>query len=128
MITKLNRLEPDVYTLRRDGEAPFRFKGVRLGDATRIQDDSDEEGNQKVVEITTRLYRTVGGKFVAGVSVYNRTEEHYEQKAAYKADSLESLAQQMYMWDHDILAELFEDTGIADQFVEAVDGSDESAT
>ena len=38
-------------------------------------------------EISARLFRTAGGKYVAGAESYNGTTEEYEWRAALKAES-----------------------------------------
>jgi hypothetical protein len=75
-------------------------------------------------ETKARLFRTAGGKFVAGAEIYNRTKEQYEARAAVKADSLAELVEkvrQTSCLDDDELAELFQHTEVADSLVEKVE-------
>jgi hypothetical protein len=116
---------------RRDQKGALKFNGERIGAATREQRKQNENEEWETYEISARLYRTTGGKYVAGVEVYNRTDEHYAARDGAASDSLESLVKKMkdrapyspaFSWlDDDILGELFEKTEIADQFVEHID-------
>ena len=82
-------------------------------------------------EISARLFKTIGGKYVAGVEVYNRTRERYVSRDGLAHDTLEALARDLvhameqptgFRWlDDDILGELFEDTELADQFIEEIE-------
>jgi hypothetical protein len=115
-------------TLRRDKKGALRFKGERIGAATRTWEDRrDLNENWISYGISARLFKTTGGKYVAGVEVYNQTDEHYEFRNGTVSDSLEDLAKalngtEFQGWlDNDILGELFEDTEIGDQFVEEIE-------
>jgi len=123
-----------MITLCRDGNSPLKFNGERIGDATRDIDREDEQSQEmKSYVISSRLYRSSSGKYVLGAEIYNQTDEKYLARDAWKADSLEELAEKVTSdsecqrsgvanWlDKDILAELFKDTEIGDQFVEFVD-------
>jgi hypothetical protein len=124
---------PRPITLRRDKKGALKFNGERIGAATRHQDEQDDNEEWRSYEISARLFKTTGGKYVVGVEVYNRTDEHYEARDGIAEESLESLASRIkgrsthfewsaFRWlDDDILGELFESTEIADQFVEQID-------
>jgi hypothetical protein len=125
-----NNQNPSVYggsiksvTLRRDGKGPLKFTGERIGAATRRQNIDDDNGEQKSYEISARLFRTSSGKYIAGVEVYNKTDEQYDTRDGWCNASLVELSEAMQnVWlDDDIRAELFEKTEIADQFIETVD-------
>lgn len=113
-------------TLRRDGKGPLKFSGERIGDATRrLSVEQDKDDSPKSYQVSARLFRTPSGKFVVGVEVYNQTDEEYDTREGWTSAALEDLANQMVEgsnWvNHDLLAELFEDTAIAERFVEQVD-------
>jgi hypothetical protein len=119
-------------TLRRDKQGPFKFTGERIGAATRtfVRNNNNATNNvDEVCEVSVRLYRTAGGKYVLGVEVYNRTLERFEERDAWLDSSLEALVDQLkpgtfgaHLWlDTDILAEVFEDTEIADRFVKQIE-------
>ena len=115
-------------TLRRNGKGPLKFKGERIGDASRtFKDELDDEGaalkTPETRELSVRLFRTAGGKYVLGYEEYNRTTEEYVNRDGFAADSLPELLEKIKEsgLDDDILAEVFEDTEIADQFVEIID-------
>jgi len=100
----------------------------RIGAATRIEEVQASQWNgwdkNQTFETSARLFKTSGGKYVAGVEVYNKTEEHYEFRNGVANDSLvEQLRDDPFKgWvDEDILGELFESTEKADQFVEQID-------
>ena len=109
----------------------LKFNGERIGAATRQQRKQADNEEWETYEISARLYKTTGGKYVAGVEVYNRTDERYASRDGAASDSLESLVKKIkdrmpyspaFTWmDDDILGELFEKTEIADQFVEHID-------
>ena len=92
-----------------------------------FKDELDEEGavlkTPETRELSVRLFRTVGGKYVLGYEEYNRTTEEYVSRDGFAAESLPELLEKIKEsgLDDDILAEVFEDTEIADQFVEIVD-------
>jgi hypothetical protein len=121
------------FTLRRNGESPLKFNGERIGSATRTEKTEDDDGEEITVETSARLFKTTGGKYVAGVEEYDKTNEEYLFRWAEVSPTLEDLAKlmsgrvsvgnyiQAQLVDADILAELFEDTEIADQFVEHID-------
>ena len=122
------RVKP--ITLRRDGRGPLKFNGERIGAASRNQSIDDDSGESKSYEISTRLYQTPSGKYVAGLEVYNRSDETYETRDGWMGATLEELCEKMQRttpsgaaawFDDDILAELFEKTVIADRFVEQID-------
>jgi hypothetical protein len=117
-------------TLRRDGKGALKFNGERIKSATRNKqidysnDPQFEEWN--TFEISAKLFKTAAGKYVLGVEVYNKTDEVYDKRWGQASDSLKSLAEQVktdlaYWVNDDILGELFEETEIADQFVEHID-------
>jgi hypothetical protein len=120
-----------LITLRRDKKGALRFNGQRIGAATRneeLVDDDENDGNAVSYEISARLFKTAGGKYVAGVEVYNQTEERYAFRDGAASDSLQELASilketaSIRSWlDDDILGELFEDTEIADSFIVHID-------
>jgi hypothetical protein len=109
--------------LRRDGKAPLKFNGVKLGGAFRSYPEANDNGD--TFETTAKLFRTAGGKFVIGVEEYNRTTEQYVHRYAEKADSLGELVAALKLFDRDfdpdLLAELFGNTEIADSLVETVE-------
>lgn len=122
-------------TLRRDGKGALKFNGERIGSATRnftIEDVNDEV---KTHQVSARLFKTAGGKYIVGIEAYNRTDEEYGVRYGRAADSLKSLAEgiredsqprpggnPLSSWtDDDLLGELFEDTEIADQFIEHIE-------
>jgi len=114
-------------TLRRDGKGPLKFNGERIGDASRHYVKEDDNQESKSYEISARLFRTASGKHILGVETYNRTDECYDSRDGWVSDSLEGLLEAIrnvrkfgYL-DDDLLAEVFEKTAIADQFVEQVD-------
>lgn len=127
-------------TLRRDGKGPLKFNGERIGSATRRSQSEDNDGEMKSHEISAKLFKTTGGKYVLGVEVYNHTDEQYEAREGWIAGSPEELVEllaplksksgvpitnPLYAvsdWlDADILAEVFEHTEAGDSFVEHVD-------
>ena len=114
-------------TLRRDLKGPLKFSGIRIGSASRTWDDNGENGEllPKHIEMSFRLFVTASSQYVYGGEAYNRTDEEYRWREAYKADSLQELAEilktEAGLDDKDVLAELFEDTEIGDQFVEHVE-------
>jgi hypothetical protein len=112
-------------TLRRDQKGPLKFNGERIGTATRTVKIEEFNEEPKSYEVSAQLFRTESGKYIIGVEVYNRTDEEYDSRDGWVSSSLEELAKQIpqgwRMLDNDILAEVFEDTEIADQFVERID-------
>lgn len=112
-------------TLRRDQKGPLKFNGERIGTATRTVKIEEFNEEPKSYEVSAQLFRTESGKYINGVEVYNRTDEEYDSRDGWVSSSLEELAKQIpqgwRMLDNDILAEVFEDTEIADQFVERID-------
>jgi hypothetical protein len=119
-------------TLRRDKKGPLKFNGERAGSATRTEELDLIEGESKTYEISARLFRTESGKYILGVEIYNRTDECYHSRDGWVSSSLAEMLQEVAPgsgnlgvvggWlDNDILAEVFEDTEIADQFVERID-------
>ena len=115
---------PRSFTLRRDKKGALKFNGERLNSATRNHAKEDDLGETKSYEISARLFKTTGGKYVVGVEVYNRTDEEYLWRDALADDSLKDLAPRCSFggWlDDDILGELFEDTDIGDSFMEHID-------
>ena len=118
-------------TLRRDQKGALKFNGQRVGAATRNQKIEDDDGKMTSYEISARLFKTTGGKYVVGVEVYNQTDERYDSRDGAASDSLEDLVVKIthqvhrhgaFVWlDGDILGELFEETEIAHQFVEHID-------
>lgn len=122
------------FTLRRDKNGPLRFKGERIGSAIRDNDEliNEKTGEPDQVEISIRLFKTTGGKFVLGLEAYNHTQESYAVRLAWIADSLEELLEQIKPestnhepcsgWaDRDMLGEVFEDTEVGTQFVELIE-------
>jgi len=130
-------------TLRRDGKGPLKFSGERMGSATRRFSHSKGDGTYTFYEISARLFRTTGGKYVAGIEVYNRSDEEYVRRSGWiaevvndqrfteeanRASMLHNLLDEIrddktvkpYV-DSDLLAELFEDTEIGAELVENVD-------
>ena len=77
------------------------------------------------LEISARLFKTSGGKYIVGVEEYDKTNEQYEVRFAEVATTLKELGELLQAKgpgvDDDILCELFEKTEIADQFVEQID-------
>jgi hypothetical protein len=121
-------LEPSFnqVTLRRDGLSPLRFNGEKIGSLSHTAPDPNANPLEEadVWETKARLFRTAGGKFVAGAEIYNRTKEQYEARAAVKADSLAELVEkvrQTSCLNDDELAELFQHTEVADSLVEKVE-------
>jgi hypothetical protein len=124
---------PDKWiTLRRDKKGALKFHGERIGAATRTwggPGESDEK--PEIYELSAKLFKTTGGKYVVGVEVYDRTEERYKCRDAVVNESLDALAEllkgrkvpsdALYYLDDDILGELFEDTEVVGKFVELVD-------
>jgi hypothetical protein len=100
----------------------LRFKGERIGYATRARWNCD--GCEDELKITASLYKTEGGKVVVGFETYYETEKRFDSREAYVSDTLEELAEQLYGWDYDILATLFQHTEVGDKFVEEVDSAD----
>ncbi len=126
----MNEIKVKSITLRRDGKGPLKFNGERIGAASRTQGIPDDSGEWKSYEISTRLFRTPSGKYIAGLEVYNRTDETYETRDGWVGATLEELREGMNLparsgaaawFDDDILAELFEKTEIGDHFVEQID-------
>ena len=81
-------------------------------------------GEEVTIEVTARLFKTSGGKFVVGVEKYDRTNEQYKcrhAEAHISLDELVALICERTHVDDDILGELFEGTAIADRFVEQID-------
>jgi hypothetical protein len=110
--------------LRRDGAAPLKFNGVKIGSASRSYSYYNNETNQhEISEISARLFQTAGGKFIAGIEDYNRTTSQYDSRIALKADSLAELVEAIKpkLNNDDLLAELFESTEIADSLAETVE-------
>jgi len=112
-------------TLRRDGKGALQFKGERIGSATRTWTDNDQEPAE-IHEVSAKLFRTSGGKYVAGIEDYNKTAEEYHCRCGFADTSLDALSEALrknseYSCDDDILGELFEDTEIAQKFVEHID-------
>ncbi len=114
-------------TLRRDGKGALKFNGERIGAATRYSTfEPDNDQVDHTFQISARLFKTSGGKYVVGIEVYDQTEESYDCRDGYVGASLEELVQAIPRgvgsWtDDDLLGELFEDTEMADQFVEHID-------
>ena len=115
---------PKSIVFRRDGKGALKFSGERIGSATRENVGNDENR----FDIAARLYKTVGGKYVFGVEVYNKTAEHYEFRDGAVAATLEDLWTKVdgidphrFWLDDDILGQVFEATELADRFVESVD-------
>ena len=112
-------------TLRRDGKGALKFKGERIGAATRLRQLQDDREEWYDLEISARLFKTSGGKYVVGVEEYDKTNEQYEVRFAEVATTLKELGELLQAKgpgvDDDILCELFEKTEIADQFVEQID-------
>jgi hypothetical protein len=111
-------------TLRRDGKGALKFKGERIGAASRLRQLQDDREEWYASEISARLFRTTGGKYVIGIEEYDRTNEQYGIRFAEVAATLQELVELIRKGptiDDDILCELFEKTEIADQFVEQVD-------
>jgi hypothetical protein len=114
-------------TFRRDGKGPLQFTGERIGSAVR-EFDLDESPDRPAghYNVAARLYKTAGGKYVFGFEVYNQTDEYYVCRHAETAPTLEELVEKAnklsWRWlDHDILGEVFENTEVADRFIESVD-------
>jgi len=112
--------------LRRDGKGALKFNGERIGSARRSSTINVADGGQAedwtTYEVSARLFKTSGGKYVLGIEVYNKTDEEYSTRWGQASDSLDDLAKQAKSevsdWaDDDLLGELFEDTEIADQFI-----------
>jgi hypothetical protein len=114
-------------TLRRDGKGPLKFKGERIGDASRTQVINDENDHEdRIFEVSARLYQTAASKYALGYEVYNRTDECYDTRNAWAADSLVNLAAMLVPhvrgWlDDDILAEVFQGTAVEDLYAESID-------
>jgi hypothetical protein len=112
-------------TLRRDQWRPLNFNGVKIGSVSRVETSEDDDEVTRKREKSARLYKTSGGKFVMGVEVYNRTDQEYESRKAFKADSLKELVEKGKLstvgLTDDMIAELFSDTEIAGSLVERVD-------
>ena len=113
-------------TLRRDGKNALKFKGERIGAASRVYELQDDNSESYRLEISARLFKTPGGKDVVGVEEYEKTNEQYGIRFAEAAATLKELVELLKgpngpKVDDDILGELFEDTEIADQFVERID-------
>jgi hypothetical protein len=128
----MNETKSKSITLRRDGKGPLKFSGERIGDASRTYKvDLNDDGEGKSCELSSRLFRTGGGKYVLSAEIYNRTDEAYHARDGVVSVSLEGLVAQieetrklspaLNSLDDDILAELFEKTEIADRFIEQVD-------
>jgi hypothetical protein len=117
--------DKSAITLRRDKKGALKFKGERIGSAKRNQDiPQEDDGESKSYEISARLFKTAGGKYVLGVEVYNHTDEGYEYRNGFASESLDALAENARedSWlDDDILGELFEDTEISEKFVEHIE-------
>jgi hypothetical protein len=114
-------------TLRRDGKGPLKFSGERIGDARRSRELETDNGEPYTLEISARLFKTTGGKYVVGVEEYDKTNEEYGIRFAEAAATLQELVELIRsrvagrIVNDDLLGELFEDTEIADQFVEQID-------
>ena len=124
---QMNEKPMKPITLRRDGKGPLKFNGQRIGDATRNSREEQEDGEMKSFVTSARLFKTGGGKYVLGVEVYNQTDECYDSRFGWVSDSLDGLYQEFkstlltgYL-NHDLLGEVFEDTELAQQFVEEID-------
>lgn len=118
--------DPRAVTLRRDGKGPLKFKGERIGDASRAYELTADNGEPYTLQLSARLFKTTGGKYVVGVEEYDKTNEQYGVRFAETAVTLQELVELLKAKgpsgvDDDILGELFEETEIADQFVEQVD-------
>jgi len=112
--------------LRRDGKGALKFNGERIGSARRSSTinvaDCGQAEDWTTYEVSARLFKTSGGKYVLGIEVYNKTDEEYSTRWGQASDSLDDLARQakseVSNWaDDDLLGELFEDTEISDQFI-----------
>jgi hypothetical protein len=68
-------------TLRRDEKSPLKFKGELIGTATRLAVNENDDG-VFTEEISARLFRTSGGKYVVGIECYDKTNEQYEDRFA----------------------------------------------
>src|ERR1700751_1396858 len=79
------------FTLRRDKKGALKFNGERIGSATRNRQVQGDDEQWRDFEVSARLFKTKGGKYVVGVEVYNRTDEEYEYRDALVDDSLKSL-------------------------------------
>jgi len=128
-VKKVVPINPKSITFRRDGKGALRFSGERIGSATRENVGNDENR----FDIAARLYKTVGGKYVFGVEVYDKTAEHHELRDCVVAATLEDLWTKVdgidpdRLWlDDDILGQVFEATELADRFVECVDYAQET--
>ena len=113
-------------TLRRDGKNALKFKAERIGAASRHYQYQDDNDDWYTLEVSARLYKTTGGNNVVGVEGYDKTNEQDQTRFAEAASSLKELVEllkgpQGPNVDNDLLGELFEDTEIADQFVEQID-------
>lgn len=115
-------------TLRRDGKGALKFNGERIKSASRSYNLDESRDPQiedlKVYDVSAKLFKTSGGKFVLGIEVYNKTDELYETRWGQASDSLAALAEeanQLRWVDDDILGEVFEGTEIGDHFVEHID-------
>ena len=49
-------------TLRRDGKGTLKFKGERIGAATRLHRLQDDHEEWYDLEVSARLFKTSGGK------------------------------------------------------------------
>jgi hypothetical protein len=112
--------------LRRDGKGALKFNGERIGSARRSNTinvaDYGQAEDWTTYEVSARLFKTSGGKYVLGIEVYNKTDEEYSTRWGQASDSLDDLAKQakseVSNWaDDDLLGELYEYTEIADQFI-----------
>ena len=105
----------------------MKFKGERIGDATRAHEFETDNGDPYTLETSARLFKTTGGKYVVGVEEYDKTNEEYGIRFAEAAATLQELVELIRsrvagrIVNDDILGELFEDTEIADQFVEQIE-------
>ena len=106
------------FIVPRDGEAPFKFKGEKIGEASRTFENND--GDE--VKNTLSLFKTCGGNFVVQVETVNNTEDGWCSRRGYKAESIEAFVETLLGmdWDKDILFELFEHTD-ADSLTEDID-------
>jgi hypothetical protein len=116
------------FTIRRDKKGALKFNGERIGSATRTSRtpvEHDPTGQlEETHEVSAKLFKTTGGKYVVGIESYNKTAEHYDWRDGFVNQSLDALVEAIKaekIGDDDLLGELFENTEIADRFVEQID-------
>ncbi len=123
----MNNEKSETITLRRDEKRPLKFNGETLRTAIRKFAFEDDDGTKQAYEHEATLYRTETGKYVLEFTIYDETNEKWNCRYGWANADLKALVSEALQeagngfLDNDILAEVFEDTELGEQFVEQID-------